>query len=217
MSTNDTIIGMVDKGSFRFPIEFDMFGIHQYIDNVTFDTGCSHSLISAKSLNLGDKSIETLKKEALFDPNTTLIIGKGIESADMDTEQLQKDIVEINRYKKKLRTGSGQEVETFLRGHISEKAMLRVSSSPLVRFDYLASNYTIDGVVIGDFRVRVSFDLGKTNLIGMHIIRELYTKIFSERGKVCLLAKKNTELANMELDVARETFRKQLELIDTLS
>lgn len=61
MSMNDIIIGMVDKGSFRFPIEFDMFGIHQYIDNVTFDKGCSHSLISAKSLNLGDKSIETLK------------------------------------------------------------------------------------------------------------------------------------------------------------
>lgn len=35
---NDTIIGVIDKGSFRFPVEFDMFGIHQYIDNVTFDT-----------------------------------------------------------------------------------------------------------------------------------------------------------------------------------
>lgn len=78
MSTNDTIIGVIDKGSFRFPVEFDMFGIHQYVDNVTFDTGCSHSLISVKSLNISDKSVEELKRAALFDFDVTLIIGKGI-------------------------------------------------------------------------------------------------------------------------------------------
>lgn len=209
---NDTIIGVIDKGSFRFPVEFDMFGIHQYIDNVTFDTGCSHSLISVKSLNIGDTSIEELKKAALFDSNVTLIIGKGIESVDVDTEQLQNDIIKINRCKKQLQADrkSEQEVETFLRNYMSKESMQRILKSPLIRYDYMASNYTIDGVVIGDFKVRVSFDLGKANLIGMHIIKELYTKIFSERGKICLFATKNPEHADKELDA----FRQQLELID---
>lgn len=217
MSTNDIIIGVVNKGSFRFPVEFDMFGIHQYIDNVIFDTGCSHSLISVKSLNIGDKSIEELKREALFDTDVTLIIGKGIESVDIDTRQLQSDIFEINEHKKQLKSikKSKQEIEAFLKEHVSHEAIARVLKSQLVRYDYMALNYTIDGVKIGNFKVRVSFDLGKANLIGMHIIRELYTKIFSEKGKVCLLAKKNSELADAELDMARNAFKEQLELTDS--
>lgn len=218
MSTNDTIIGVVNKGSFRFPVEFDMFGIHQYIDNVTFDTGCSHSLISVKSLNLGNKLIEELKRDALFDADVTLIIGKGIESADIDTRQLQSDILKINEYKKLLKAAgkSKQEMEIFFKENVSKEIMERVLSSQLVRYDYMALNYTIDGVKIGNFKVRVSFDLGKANLIGMHIIRELYTKIFSVKGKVCLFAKKNSELAEVELDRAKDVFREQLELMDKL-
>lgn len=136
MSTNDTIIGIVDRGAFRFPIEFDMFGIHQYIGNVTFDTGCSHSLISVKSLNIGDKSIEELKREAFFDLDVTLIIGKGIESVDIDTEQLQNDIVKINRCKNQLKAAHKikQEVEILLRQCISEKVILRVLRSPLILY-----------------------------------------------------------------------------------
>lgn len=212
MSTNDTIIGVIDKGSFRFPVEFDMFGIHQYIDNVTFDTGCSHSLISVKSLNIGDKTIEELKRAAFFDSDVTLIIGKGIESVDVDTEQLQNDIVAINRCKKQLKADcrSEQETEITLKSHVSEESIQRVLRSPLIRYDYMAANYTIDGVMIGNFKVRVSFDLGKANLIGMHIIRELYTKIFSEKGRVCLLAAKNPETIENELDA----FRQQLELVE---
>lgn len=169
-------------------------------------------MISVKSLNIGDTSIEELKKAALFDSNVTLIIGKGIESVDVDTEQLQNDIIKINRCKKQLQADrkSEQEVETFLRNYMSKESMQRILKSPLIRYDYMASNYTIDGVVIGDFKVRVSFDLGKANLIGMHIIKELYTKIFSERGKICLFATKNPEHADKELDA----FRQQLELID---
>lgn len=83
MNTNDTIIGAVDRGSFHFPIEFDMFSNHQYIPDAIFDTGCSHSLISIRSLNPGNKSIEELKKEALFNVNIRLGIGKGIESKNI--------------------------------------------------------------------------------------------------------------------------------------
>jgi len=53
--------------------------------------------------------------------------------------------------------------------------MRLLDNSPNIRFEYLAVNYTIDGVLIGNFHV---------NLIGMHIIKELYTKIYAINNKV---------------------------------
>jgi len=58
VSTNDTIIGEVRGGSFRFPIQFEMFGENQSIEGAVYDTGCSHSLISASSLFLGNKKAQ---------------------------------------------------------------------------------------------------------------------------------------------------------------
>ena len=133
MSTNDTIIGMIERGSFHFPIEFDMFNNHQYIPDATFDTGCSHSLISVKSLNIGNKSISDLKKEALYDIDVKLGLGKGIESKDINTEHLKKI---------------------------------------------------------------------------------LYTKIFSDNNQIFLLAKKNTPLADNELDITMAELKEQLELLN---
>lgn len=37
MSTNDIIIGKVSKGSFKFPIEFQMFGNLQLIPNADME------------------------------------------------------------------------------------------------------------------------------------------------------------------------------------
>lgn len=54
VNTNNIIVGKIKNGSFRFPIEFHMFGMKQKIQKVTFDTGCSHSLISIKSLSIDD-------------------------------------------------------------------------------------------------------------------------------------------------------------------
>lgn len=154
MSTSDTIIGAVERGSFHFPIEFNMFNNHQYIPDATFDTGCSHSLISAKSLDLGNKSIEDLKKEALYDIDVKLGIGKGIESKDINTDQIKDDIRKINGWKNQLKDRN--DAKKILRTYITEEMQLRVLSSKLVRYEYEAYNYMIDGVSIGDFKVRVS-------------------------------------------------------------
>lgn len=210
MSTNDTIIGAIEKGSFHFPIEFNMFGNHQYIPDATFDTGCSHSLISVKSLNTGNMSIDDLKKEALYDLNIKLGIGKGIESKNINTDQIKADIRKINCWKRQL---EGMDNATdILNAYITEETKSRIFSSRLVRYEYKASDYEIDGVKIGNFEVRVSFDISKVNLIGMHIIRKLYTKIFCYNNKIFLLAKKNSSAAGTELDITMTELREQLEL-----
>lgn len=212
MSTNDTIIGAIERGSFHFPIEFDMFNNHQYIPDATFDTGCSHSLISVKSLNTGSKPISALKKEALYDIDIKLGLGKGIESKDINTDHLKSDIREINSWKKQLK--GIDRASDILKLHITEEMQSRILTSKLVRYEYEAKDYKIDGVKIGDFKVRVSFDLNKVNLIGMHIIKILYTKIFSDNNQIFLLAKKNTPLADNELDMTMAELKEQLELLN---
>lgn len=216
MNTNDVIIGTVEQGSFRFPIEFGMFGYSQYIADATFDTGCSHSLISAKSLNIGNKKLVKLKEEALYDIDVKLSVGKGIESKEINTVQLKQAVIEINNLKKQLvkKKYSKEKAKIFLEKHISNTLKTEILDSKLVRFEYLASQYKIDGVEIGNFKVKVSFDLGKVNLIGMHIIKDLYTKIFSDKNQTYLLAKKNSPLADMELDMAMDELKDQLELLD---
>lgn len=216
MSTNDIIIGKVSKGSFKFPIEFQMFGNLQLIPNATFDTGCSHSLISAKSLNIGGFSIEELKVSALYDKNVNLSIGKSVESKDIDTTSLHSIVHEINKYKKALRNSDicQERAKQILKQHITNEAELNILESKNVRYEYQALGYKIDGVEIGDFNVKVSFNLANVNLIGMHIIKELYTKLFSYDNQIYLLAKKNCPNADMELNEARYKMEKFLKKCD---
>lgn len=215
---NDIIVGVVDNGSFKFPIEFNMFGNKQSIPDAVFDTGCSHSLISVRNLNIGDRDIEELKEEAFYDVNVTLALGRGIESKDIDTKQLNRDIKKINRWKEQLlaKKCSNERAKELILEHITEDMIERISKGKrLIRYEYMASDYKINGVTIGDVKVRLSFELGKVNLIGMHIIRELYTKIFSEGGNIYLLAEKNSPLADSELDIAIDELREQLGTLDS--
>lgn len=214
MVTNDTIIGTVTNGSFHFPIEFDMLGNTQFIEAATFDTGCSHSLISIKSLNTGDKSIEELKNEALYDIDIKLASGKGIESKDVDTTQLSRSIKQINNWKQELKENKipKDKAKECLKKKIPDDVKSSILNSQLVRYEYLASNYKINGVEIGDINIRVAFNLGRVNLIGMHIIKELYTKIFYTNGNINLFAVKNANDAKEKIDSAIYNFMEQLDI-----
>ncbi len=216
MSTNDVIIGNVKRGSFKFPINFDLFGIKQTIPEATYDTGCSHSLISAKSLNLCGKDIDVVQEEFLYDSEITLHIGRGVESKEINIAELKKDIEEINKWKKQLRNKKVVKVRAtqLLKQKITDDMKNNILGSKLVRYGVTVQNYEIDGVLIGDFKVRVSFKLGGANLIGMHIIKELYTKIFPRNDEIYLLAKKNSPLADCELDIAMDELAEQLDLYD---
>lgn len=50
----------------------------------------------------------------------------------------------------------------------------------------------------------------------MHIIQKLYTKIFTLDNNIFLLSKKNTPVADVELDVAMNDLRKQFKLSEDL-
>lgn len=88
----------------------------------------------------------------------------------------------------------------------------RIEKSKFVRYEYTALNYKINGVEIGNFNVKVSFDIAKSNLIGMYIIKELYTKIFCEDNQVFLLSIRNSPKAEDVLN--REISRLQGEFAD---
>lgn len=135
-----------------------------------------------------------------------------IGAIERGSERLKSDIREINNWKKQLK-GIDRASE-ILKTRITEEIQSRILTSKLVRYEYEANDYTIDGVKIGDFKVRVSFDLNKVNLIGMHIIRILYTKIFSNNNQIFLLAKKNTPLADNELDITMTELKEQLDLLN---
>ncbi len=74
MNTKDIIIGEVEYGSFRFPMQFEAFGGTQIIADAVFDTGCSHSLISFNSLNRYGKPLEDIQRNILY--NKDSILGK---------------------------------------------------------------------------------------------------------------------------------------------
>ena len=218
MSTNDVIIGKVNRGSFRFPIEFDIIGLKQAINDAVYDTGCSHSLISVDSLNLEQKSISKFKEQLIYDVNTYIYTGAGVESSTSakKTEliQLGQKLKRLNKLKQGLR--GNNEAEEVLRSEIDQnlKNIILDPQNKNIRFGYKVTNFKIDGVNIGDFDIRLAFDMGNVNLIGMHIIRELYTKIFSKNNTIYLLAKKNSPLADTELDIAMDGLMKQLEMQD---
>ena len=210
---NDVIIGVVDRGSFRFPLEFELLNNKQAITNAVYDTGCSHSLISVDSLNIGNLSIEEFKEQLLYDTETYLYAGAGVESntvkKKLQLEQLAKSLKQINDLKKSLI--GDEKAEDNLRNNISEslKDTILDPQNKNIRFGYKIKNLKIDGVDIGDFEIRLAFNMGNVNLIGMHIIRELYTKIFTNNNKIYLIAKKNsikktkTKLKNYVINIIK--------------
>ena len=191
---SDVIIGKVNRGTFRFPIEFELFGEEQVISDAVFDTGCSHSFISAKSLVTGDKSLDELKEEALYDAHVQLSIGKGIESNDIDTTELKRQIKIINTIKQHvLKNNIDLNLsKTLITNQIQIETLTSILNSKLIRFGYTVKGYTINGLCIGDIDIKVSFHTGQTNLIGMHIIKELSTTIRAIGDEVYLYAIKNT-------------------------
>lgn len=181
-----------------------MLGNSQNISDAVFDTGCSHSLISANSLNIGNKSLVDLEHEALTDVDVALTMGVGVESSAKQTKNIRKYIKGINNLKEQLKkTGNSKEVcRSELEKKIPPKIESILNKSKNVRYEYIAYGYSIDGVTIGDISIRVSFSTDQKNLIGMHIIKKLYTKIFSINDDTFMVsALDNISVENVEKNI----------------
>lgn len=218
VSTNDIIIGTVKRGSFHFPIEFEIMGLKQAINDAVYDTGCSHSLISVDTLSLGEKSISEFKEQLLYDVNTRIYIGAGVESSTSakkaELALLGQKLRQLNQLKQSLI--ENDNAKTILQQKIGQqlKDIILDPKNKNIRFGYKISDFKIDGVNIGDFEIRLAFGMGNVNLIGMHIIRKLYTKIFSYNNQIYLLANKNSNSADSELDKTRDELLEQLDMVN---
>lgn len=216
MSTNDVIVGQLDRNVFRFPIQFEMFGIKQYISDAVFDTGCAHSLVSIANMNTGQHTIEELCEMQYYNIYALVGTGLGVESQGVDIRELSKAIRLLNEVKKALQSKAFTEEQNreVIDNYITPEYKKLILESKNTRYECRAKEYTIDGVNVGDIDIRVSFTLGNVTLIGMHIIKQLYTKIFNKDNEVYLLSTLNNEDAETKLN---ETFKEISECIDSLS
>lgn len=198
MDTSKVTIGSKMKGCFKFEVYFDLFNISQSIHRATFDTGCSHSLISVNSLKLSQNILNTLQHDLLTDIDIPLAMGAGIESSLKTSDKIKECIANINNKKGQLKRQSISKCDAkkILENYINAETENILSTSKNVRYECKVENYMIDDMIIGDTVIRLSFNTENKNLIGMNIIKEIYTKILSLDGKVHLIAAMNKDLAD---------------------
>ncbi len=209
MNTKDIIIGEVDYGSFRFPMQFKAFGGTQIIADAVFDTGCSHSLISFNSLNRYGKSLEDIQRNILYNKDSILGIGVGVESKGSDLEYIKQLVNKINHYKEICKNEN--ELENLIDKNITLDDRKMLFDSKNVRYKYPITGLVIDNVPLGNFDIMLSYGTNGINLIGMHIIKELYTKIYHSSGKTYMFAMKNSN--NMdEMDSAMREVEEYIDL-----
>lgn len=196
------IVARVKRGSFRLPIEFKMLGEDQAIRDAVFDTGCAHSLISVDSLTLEPNILNTLQYELLTDIDIPLLLGSGIESSLDDVDQFKKYVKAINIKKEELRNAniSKSDARKILDEIFSKNpdVLKLIYESKNIRYAYEVKDYAIDNMNIGDITVKLSFNTQNKNLIGMHIIEKLYTKIFRLDNNIILIASLDNSLLNKE-------------------
>lgn len=184
------IIGEVKYGSFYFPIDFEIFNLQQSIPNAIFDTGCSHSLISVDSLGIGNKSIGQIKTDIFYNKDSRLEIGIGVETLNSELHQTRLLVNKVNNIK--THSKDNKTVEELINKYITLEGIELLQNSKNIRYRYKIKDLHIDKVLIGNYDVRLSFNT-EVNLIGMHIIKDLYTKIYSHNGNIHLYAIKKEE------------------------
>jgi len=196
---NKIITAIRRNGSFQFPIEFNIFNNPQSIENAVFDTGCGHSLISINSLQL-NKPLEYIKNYLFYSKNSYLCTNYGIDTPKI-TQEISNLIQQINKYKQQSK--NNEEAYKLIYSNLSEKQIQLILNATSIRFSYKIKNLSIDEVPLGDYTLLLSLNTD-VNLIGMHIIRDLYTKIHPEGEYVRMYAIKkppNTSVEKCETEI----------------
>lgn len=179
----DTLIQNVKNGSIKFPVTFTMYDETIKIQNAVYDTGCAHSLISVDSLNL-QMDRDKFQLDLLYDKSIKLNVSRGVEAQSINTQDIELLVNKINAIKE-----SNLTVEEAIDSNkITDNEINDILISKNVRYEVTVRNYTIANLNLGDIQVRLAFNLGKTNLIGMHIIKELCTYVFNYKNNNILIA-----------------------------
>lgn len=197
---NKIVTALQKNGSFRFPLKFDIFNKPQSIEGAVFDTGCGHSLISINSLRL-DRPLDDIKNYLIYTRNSYLCTGRGVDTPK-NTQEMFNLVTQINKYKQQ--SVSDKQVYDLINNALSKEQIQLILNTPSIRFSYNIKNLHINKVPIGDYTIRIGLHTN-VNLIGMHIIRDLYTKIYPEGEKIRLYAIRmapNTSIDEYEAEIS---------------
>lgn len=187
---NDIIRKSVDHGSFTFKAKFELFGSIQTINNAIFDTGCSHSLISLDSLIL-NKDINNARIDMILDKNTRIFTGTGVDSIKKDLTTFRQVATIINKIKEANIDKDNDYIRNEIINRITMKNIITLSKYKCIRCELVIPELNIDGIILKNINIRIGLCTENANLIGMHIIRELYTTIYSANNKIILIVTKN--------------------------
>lgn len=212
MTMNNYIKKEVIQGCFYLAIQFKFKKILKNIDKAVYDTGCYHSCISYnliadkkyigltqirdKQLREKEKQryIRELKIKGIFNPNVKITCGFGVESQSNDDRQAYANITEhikmINRIKqeglnKHKDIGS---IKNELCSYITNDILEQILCNKNVKYEYKVTGYTIVNMYIGDTSIHIDYDHDNVALIGMHVIKDLDTRIFPTENGICLVA-----------------------------
>lgn len=189
---DDAIIASVESGSFRLDIQFEIMNTHFKVSDAVFDTGCSHSLISVNTLSLNDSKLAELRNRAIYDKRVIISRGKGVESRGYD-KSLLNIIDKLNMIKSK--ASNNKELVNLIHKYMKKSEIDTLLNSINARFEFVVDNFCVGNINLGRIAVRFSFKTNNTCLIGMHIIRQLRTEIYSKNGEIILIATKNSDKA----------------------
>ena len=148
--------------------------------------------------------MNTLQHDLLTDVDVLLAIGIGVEAFPNDTNEIKRYVKQINNDKLNLKSKgfSKQYAKQKLEQMIPQTVENLISKSKNIRYEYTVHNYTIDNINLGDTVVRLSFNTNNKNLIGMHIIQSLYSKIFKLENAIFLIASlDNTLMTQAEQEI----------------
>lgn len=209
---NNYLIKEIEKGSFYFPIAFRFLTRRVELVRACYDTGCAHSCISYNLI--ADKRyrdimlitdelirekekqeyVRKLKIKSIFNPRVLLCGGFGVESQDDESireyRKLSKYIHKINKIKQEelSRCTDIGKIQNKLKEYITSDILDRIIGNKNVKYEYKVTGYTIVNMYIGDTSIHIDYDHDNVALIGMHVIKDLDTRIFPTENGICLVA-----------------------------
>lgn len=200
MNTNYIAIELDECNTFRINMRFELFGKGLRIPHACFDTGCNTTLISL------DETITNIKQtELLYDPSIKVTLSFGVEGKqNKNNIELQNMIKTINSVKNQY---PDKNIIQEKLNNIKDKALNNIH----LRYIVNAQNILLNNMQIPDTEVLVAFNLFDSFLIGMNIIKQLRTQIYSIEKGTYLISTLNSNNAdqiieeNLYIDLLEQT------------
>lgn len=187
------------NNAFRMSWDFELDGIMRNTIAV-FDTGCTHSMVSANCVyghNISDTDKRRMKLNDIRNKSIELCIARGVESqSDEKKKELNAIQVLVDKRNKDINSLTIDEQEILLDCE-------QIKFKHKIKYHYIAGYFMCGG------EIQISYDFDNVVLIGMEFIKELYVIIGTRGGKTLLFAKyKISDGLDTIFKEAQESFSK---------